>query len=610
MLCLLWASNVWAQNELNIQHEIGGKSVTQKISIPDNSAGMKITIQLGDQQEEDVYFNTMDYLAYRKELKSYLGEKDSIFNILYTADIQKYLDKSFLEIISWKLFKDEKGPKVGTLKIGDEVDVYFTHMRKNNKTGVKLKIHNLQMEFKEGYIDQIILQGELTKDAIDANAKHKTWILSKKDTPKLLPVKNKDKIVFSTASSVHFSTIKNYRKLNGRIFAHGRWELEDKFSRENFLSRIDPDKAKHEEKDAPEGTKNGTTQGAKNDTTQGTENGTTKGTEDNNSNEKTKIRKRQAYICVSDVLSFTPALDRDTRDYAPENGLLTAVRDSQYVLHREKSADLVTLTVYTDFAGLDEDKPNGLLEFEAYKRIRLWTYRQPILPRRLNLSIGTLQYIRPVFSWTKIEENNRRLELSRADVVDSISGTFQTARFTSPVRALNHQIYALGGELNVLYLDMRSLKSEFFVDYGFRYRRFQVIDSITSPNANYTEVVVNPVPTINPAHAFSHFAELRWKIIPEKRYGFHVAYSIMNISLASQGFDFRSKNAEFKIHNTYYPALQWLMAAELGAYLNTGEAGNTLFLRWRMNWQAGNQRDSFAQVQFGYNISVRTLFKK
>lgn len=573
-LCLFLALTSYAQNELNMQREIGGKFLKQKVSIPDNSGGMKITIQLDEANEVDVYFNTMDYQAYINEMKSYIVTSDSDFSKSAKDSIQNYLDKSFLEIISWKLFKDEKGPKVGTLKIGDEVDVYFTHMRKNNRTGVKLKIHNLQMEFKEGYIDQIILQGELANATIDANAKHKTWVLSKMRTPMLKSVKQKDTFVFSTASSVHFSTIKNFRKLNGRIFAHGRWELEDTFNREKFWHWINPiNKCDVSDK-------------------------------------KTKIRKRQAYICVSDVLSFTPALDRDTRDYAPENGLLTAISNSEHVLHREKSADLVTVTVYTDFAGLDEDKPNGLLEFEAYKRIRLWTYRQPILPRRLNLSIGTLQYIRPVFSWTKIEENNRRLELSRADVVDSISGTFQSARFTSPVRALNHQIYALGGELNVLYLDMRSLKSEFFVDYGFRYRRFQVIDSITSPNANYTEVSVNPVPTINPAHAFSHFAELRWKIIPEKRYGFHVAYSVMNISLASRGFDFRSQNQNFKILDNYYPALHWLMAAELGAFLNTGEAGNTLFLRWRMNWQAGNQRDSFAQVQFGYNISVKTLFKK
>jgi hypothetical protein len=321
-----------------------------------------------------------------------------------------------------------------------------------------------------------------------------------------------------------------------------------------------------------------------------------------------KVMVRQPYINVHDIFQFKPVLAKETRDYSPENRVLTLNPGKEYELYREKASDIVTLMVYTDFAGLDEDKPNGLLEFDASKKINLWTYRQRIMPRKLNFSYGIFQYIRPVFSWTKIEENNRRLELNRSDIIDSAAQSFTSTRYTTTVRTLNHQMYALGGDLNLIYFDMRSLKSEFFVDYGFRYRRFQVIDSTTSPNANFTEIIVNSIPAINPAHAFSHIAEVRWKVIPEERYGFHMGYSVMSMSLASSGFEFRSQAPDFRFLGQ--PAVKWIMAAELGAFLNTGEDGNKLFLRWRMNWQAGNQRDSFAQVQFGYNISVKTLFKK
>lgn len=555
MLCLLWASNVWAQNELNMQHEIGGKSVTQKVIISDKSESTKVVIGLEGKEQKEFEFTRLEYPEYVQELKSYFKSSDQAFYSQHTSEVNKYIDARFLEIVVWKLFKDEKGPKAGDLKIRDTiVDVHLNHAVKSSRTGVQLEISDIQLEFRNGYIEQILLEGKYLKGSVDSiKVQNRVGPFGFSRKCKVVPdIDTSMPILFSSTTSVPFSTIKNFRRMRGRLYAHSNWDLD--YEGNSVM--------------------------------------------------------RQPYIFVRDVLHFKPNVGLECRDYAPANDLLTLKPGHKYELFREKTNDLVSLLVCTDFAGLDEDKPNGLLEFEASRKIHFWSNRQGVLPRKLNLSIGSLQYIRPVFSWTKIEENNRRLELNRVDRVDSVTQTFTSARFATPVRTLNHQMYALGGDLNVFYLDMRSLKSEFFIDYGFRYRRFQVIDSVTSPNPNYTDILVNPVPVISPAHAFSHIVEVRWKIIPEERYGFHIGYSVMNLSLASSGFDFQTQYAYLKILDKPHRALNWLMSAELGAYLNTGDAGNTLFLRWRMNWQAGNQRDSFAQVQFGYNISVRTLFKK
>lgn len=315
-------------------------------------------------------------------------------------------------------------------------------------------------------------------------------------------------------------------------------------------------------------------------------------------------------LTLGDLIEFHYRPQKEAKEYAPANGVHQIKANEGKELFRPKASEIISGTVFTDFTGLSGDRPNGLLETEFSKKIAFWTSRNFFGPKALNTSCGLLQFIRPTVAWTKIEENNRDLILNADPDIISNGSLVRGARYTTPLTALNHQILSLGTDVNIAYLDMRSLKSEFVLNYGFRYRKINAIDSLTAINPLDSGMVIRTGLTETfKGNGLSHSLEATFRLVPEERYGFHASCGLQHLNFLTNDYQLRpSESAQ-----TYFEETKgrFIWGLELGAFFKTSnENNNKLFLRWRLNWEQQNPFNNFVQIQFGYTIPFEMPLKK
>jgi hypothetical protein len=80
------------------------------------------------------------------------------------------------------------------------------------------------------------------------------------------------------------------------------------------------------------------------------------------------------YILFSDILQLNITLENDKEDYSPANKTFTLTPQSSVVeLKKEKRSQILSVAAFSDFVGLDQEQPNGLLQIEAKRKINLNT---------------------------------------------------------------------------------------------------------------------------------------------------------------------------------------------------------------------------------------------
>ena len=520
-----------------------GITIKQTISKKDPGIIVKIAAKLdtSDTSEKEITISNLTLDNYQKAVFDFLPKDLSIKE---KDSIRLYLNEKFLEILTWLFITKDEGPKVGDLIIYKEANIYNRSNRKKlnvqqsnnfnskneaiykNTTITKLTITKVDIEFKNGFIEQIIVTGKMPDTNIVCR--------------------------FSNLYGIGFSTPKNYRTL--------------------FRSRLRSEQPI----------------------------------------ESNEIKYYSTYLKLSDVLKYHYKLEKDGKDYSPENKVVEVTPHTPTTLFRPKSRDLISGTVFTDFRGLQNERPNGLVETEFSKLIPFYTMRGIFVWSGFNTSFGIFQHFKPLVVWSKIEENNRDLllESNGPDQVDPSGNLIKSERFTTPLKALNHQILGLGGDLNLVYLDMRSLKSELLLNYAFRYRTLRLIDSLSTINPlDSSSAIRNGLTQVIKGEGLSHAIEATWRLVPEERYGVHLTCGLQHFNLFNNNFKlkpieegqnyFKEKNGRF------------IWSLELGAYLKTSNTNdNKLFLRWRMNWEQGNTFHNFTQLQFGYTIPFVVPNKK
>lgn len=522
--------------ELKLDYDKNPK-ISQVIKKAPDGKSFEIKLTVKDAEfEKDLKISSFSVEAYQNLIVSSLPEK--IFSSEKEKDILKeYLKNSVLDILIWTFNElDQEGPKVGELNFANKIIVYTKSVNKNIK-GNKGKKKTIPSEIKMKIVD---VNFEVRDGFIEQIA---VRCKEKEDSKQI--------ITFSNNHGIGFSTIKNFRNLRNHNL-----NSEDiiHYNENNEIHAYD-----------------------------------------------------NAHIKLSDVFSYQYEIRPETKEYTPGNGIIGYSNDKPVILHRAKSSEIVSGTFFTDFTGLREDKPNGLLETEFYKRINILTNRWS-LGYRLNASLGIFQYIRPTLSITKVEENNRDLILRGHEKDQAIinpqnpinSTILRETRNTTPIELLNHQILALGFDLNLIQIDARSLKSEFYLNYGFRYRKMNAIDSLTKLDTNF---IATPSGFIDPikVNALSNQLEIIGRIMPEERYGFHIGAAIQHLSCPTTDFELRPATPDKTYFGEQNGRFIWTM--ELGAFLKTGENRNDkFFLRWRFNWEQKNAFNNFAQLQFGYSI--------
>lgn len=85
------------------------------------------------------------------------------------------------------------------------------------------------------------------------------------------------------------------------------------------------------------------------------------------------------FILFGDLLELDITLDNDKEDYSPANTKFTLSPQLPIVeMKKEKRSQLITVSAFSDFVGLDQEQPNGLLQIEAKRKININTKYHPV----------------------------------------------------------------------------------------------------------------------------------------------------------------------------------------------------------------------------------------
>lgn len=302
------------------------------------------------------------------------------------------------------------------------------------------------------------------------------------------------------------------------------------------------------------------------------------------------------------ITNIKEILALDRTDYSPEDGIVTVnlLTEKKKELKKSSTKEILQLKVFSDFVGLQEENPNGLIQFEVDKEIPLITKRstKPYFgPIRFLVNkggnIGYLNFIKPRFIYSKIEENNSSLEPESISVATE-NDTVQMFG-TSALEIKQFERFSIGADLNLLLYNIPYGKSTFLVNAGMHFGRtdFTAFDTIPELT-NYPRAFTN---TYQPSF------ELLWRITGDERYGLEFSYGINWIISDRQNFEQISNTIDtsdsqiYNVGDTQYGIQRFMILA----YLNIDpKTSGRMFFRYRSNSELWNFENNYSQLQIGY----------
>ncbi|QCK16246.1 synaptonemal complex protein 1 [Mangrovivirga cuniculi] len=309
------------------------------------------------------------------------------------------------------------------------------------------------------------------------------------------------------------------------------------------------------------------------------------------------ISNRSLSLHLTDVLElYNKKMEVDRNDFSPEDQIVIYKpienKTSKKVLYKESSKKILEAEVYTDFVGINETNPNGLVQTEVKKEIILNTSRyRPSKFFQVNFS--WFEAITPSITLSKLEENNKNLPLQFNRQI--LNGENFNIKHASTLELRRYEALSMGFKLKYLTIDVPYLKATLYGNLGIRYGITNIKDSLVL-NADVEEYKVN---------SFQIIPEFSVKFQGDERYGLELGYRINYFNIYTDKFLQLSKkdisNQNFSndwcdklLHNTeirvfYQPS-------------NPSKSNGRWYLRYRLFWEAGNTSANFSQLQFGYSF--------
>ena len=312
------------------------------------------------------------------------------------------------------------------------------------------------------------------------------------------------------------------------------------------------------------------------------------------------------------------------RDFSPadqEFRLSDHSNEKCHVLKKLNTFQLFQAKVFSDFVGLDQSEPNGLIQTEISKRIPLLTDRLAFTAPQLRRifggttirdmwNFGMFSYVEPGLTISKIEENNKNLVLGRKDAF--VNDTYLPIKFASTLSIKQHEHFSAGLETNIVLLDMPSSKATLYGNIGWQYGRTGVVDSIFDVNAQ--REIMQRTSNDFTVNTFNVYPKVMLTVNADERYGFHLSWQNNYYWLRSNAFKQVANTEVYKSTGTDLSRFsRRFHTVELQAFFKPSRPGvisesdahrGQLFFRYRYNWQAGFWRTGYHQAQIGYAFNL------
>lgn len=297
------------------------------------------------------------------------------------------------------------------------------------------------------------------------------------------------------------------------------------------------------------------------------------------------------------------------RDFSPADTLLKVTFDtpvtSQYIhpLYKDATYRLFEARIFSDFVGLNQNNPNGIIQTEIDKNIALITSRFPRKVFKYEMwNFGFLSSITPTLTLSKIEDNNRQIPILYRDEV--INGVYSPTRYASTLELKRHENFSVGFDVNLVLLDIPTFKSTFFLDYGFRYGRVAVIDSLRDYDFTTQEATLNKQVREYGVNTMQFYPRINWLIKTDERYSFNFSGSVNWYFLRSNEFEQVANEEVFADSRQDGGATRRVFAnvSMLATLKPSPQSKGKLFFRYQYNWQWNYANTGFHQAQVGYSF--------
>jgi hypothetical protein len=316
-----------------------------------------------------------------------------------------------------------------------------------------------------------------------------------------------------------------------------------------------------------------------------------------------KDNQRDNYVMkVSDLLNeYFQKHEVNRRDYSPADGVIKFNESQGFCqeLKKDETYKLLEAKIFSDFVGFESSSPNGLVQTEVSREFRLYTKRFRINTRNNEMdawNFGFLSYIEPKIILSKIEDNNKSLDLYYSD---PIAGDSENRRYASAIDMKKHEYLSIiPVEQNLIFLDIPGFKSTFYLNTGIKFGRTSIADTtmiIADTNSTITENISYGINT------FSWFPRLIWEVKTDERLGLLFSYSPEYFDALTEQF---TQVSNYKDLLTEASKAKWLHSLEFNAFLNPNKnKSGRLFFRYRYTWEhASKMNDGFHQAQVGYSF--------
>jgi len=293
-------------------------------------------------------------------------------------------------------------------------------------------------------------------------------------------------------------------------------------------------------------------------------------------------------IYLGDLIEFEPHLGKHRKDYSMGEGVYVFVPGNHYV-NRDLSSELFSVKIFSDFWGLREGEPNGLVQFEVDKKLNLWTRSFGI--RRSDNSFRLIPSFTPYLSVTNIDQNKKFTPINE----------YRDTLYTNFMNLKSHEAFNLGLNLDVLSFNVSQLK--FYFNLGVTAKFNTSYYRISDNNSSQDEIQYS-----NKRFYSAEYSPLDISFLyrPDERYGIDFKLQPWN-NFVSLSDDIRITNDdEDKMNNNTGSPFKdsfTYRKIEMMAFYQPNKK-DKFFFRFNFNWDADEKTNNYPQIQLGYSRSL------
>ncbi|MFC0780037.1 hypothetical protein [Flavobacterium sp. HJSW_4] len=298
------------------------------------------------------------------------------------------------------------------------------------------------------------------------------------------------------------------------------------------------------------------------------------------------------------ITQYVQRHQNDRLDFSPKDQVVSLpsddfARSNAVELKKETSSKILNVNIYSDFLGLKEGNPNGLLQFEVEKNIPLWTKRM-ILGVGRSSNFGLVNYINFNLTWAKIGDENRQLQVKYADRY--VNNEYHPDRYVTFLDMIKYENASVGADLNIASFDFPLLKARIELNAGIHYGRVNVVDTLA------TDVTKRFDKNVNIIRAYPDFI---LRIRPEERFGAYLRYRPFN-TIVPNNEEFYTVSSEKEFVENQKLTSNWLHRFELGTYYAPSPKGdNKFFFRYRYTNTSDWETNGYGEFQVGYLVYLK-----